>query len=553
MLTSLRVRDLATIESIDLEFADGLTVLTGETGTGKSILLDALGLVTGRRADAALVRPGAKNATVSATFSVGSGHAACQLLESHGLDALDDVVVRRLVRADGRSQAFVNDMPVSVGLLSNFGELLVEMLGQDDQRGLFRTANHRTLLDLFGNHGDACRAVRESYAFWQASCATLTDLEQQTLSAAERREAVDQDLSSIVALSPAGDEDLVLAARRSRLVNARKIADAIATATEASDRSATMVQGALRALESVQDVAGDVLNEQIAALERALIEITGAESDLVRAGNDLDSDPETLEEIEDRLFALRALARRFQVDVAELPAIQAELEKELAGLTGLDGSLARAAEEEKQARQEFERNCVALTRLRKKSARDLDLAVQAELEPLRMSHAHFQTCLENLPDESRTGNGAETVAFRVVTSHGAEPGPLHRIASGGELSRFMLAIRVAGRRNDGAPTIVFDEIDAGIGGAVSDAVGERLWRLGRAAQVMVVTHAPQIAARADNHIAVRKLTDDTAFRTVADPLNQSGRREELARMLAGAEVTEAARTAADSLLKATGE
>jgi len=552
MLLSLGIRDLAVIERIDLEFGAGLTVLTGETGAGKSILLDALGLATGKRAESGLVRPGAERATVSAVFAVPDTKTFRDLLDEHGLEAADELLVRRQVHADGRSRAFVNDEPVGVTLLATLGEHLVEVHGQHDQRGLMRPETHLQLLDAFGDHGKlraktastfaACREARKALAAMMADEAELR----------ERQEVLARDVEELDRLDPRAGEDEELAALRSRLANAQKIAEALTAANKALDDDDGVDARLRRAageLARIRDVAAGSLDETIAALDRAILEAAEVQEGIAGNARDLDADAGRLEEVEERLFALRGVARRHQTTVDDLPRLHEAFAQQLADLGDHDGAIARLQQAVDEAEAAFAKACAALTKSRRKAAGALDKAVAAELEPLRMGKAVFETALMPLADEDRGTDGAERVQFQVVTNPGAPPGPLNKIASGGELSRFMLALKVAAQKGGTARTLVFDEIDAGIGGAVADAVGERLQGLGQHAQVMVVTHAPQVAARANRHVRLVKSGDDTSVATSAAELGDDERREELARMLAGAEITDAARAAAESLLK----
>ena len=552
MLVSLGIRDLAVIERIDLDFRGGLTVLTGETGAGKSILLDALGLAIGRRAAAALVRPGCGRASVSATFSVSADAAARALLDERGIDADGEVVIRRSLGADGRGRAFVNDAPVGVAFLADLGELLVEVHGQHDQRGLLKPETHRAILDAFGGHDAELRDTAACYRDWREARRALERVTADEETSRERREELARDAGELETLAPEAGEDEALAAMRSRLSNAQKIAEALTAAMAALEEgngAEARLRRASGELDRVREVAAGAVDEPLAALDRALLEMNEAADGMARAGRELAADPDALERLEERLFALRAVARRHRVAVDGLPDVRRRLVAELAALDDGKSALERLGKAEAAAAEAFETACARLSRSRSEAARDLDRAVSAELEPLRMATARFSTSLRPLAPHERRAEGAERAVFQVVTTPGAPPGPLSRIASGGELSRFMLAIKVAAQPGDRSRTLIFDEIDAGVGGAVSDAVGKRLHRLARGGQVLVVTHAPQVAARADRHIRLAKDGDGASVAATATPLDAAGRREELARMLAGARITEAARAAADSLLR----
>ncbi|MBN35081.1 MAG: DNA repair protein RecN [Rhodospirillaceae bacterium] len=552
MLVSLSIRNLAVIEHVDLEFGVGLTVLTGETGAGKSILLDALGLATGQRSDVSLVRPGADRAGVAATFEVAPDHPASLLLIDRGVACEGEIIVRRQVGSDGRSKAFINDEPVGVALLGDVGELLVEVHGQHDQRGLLRPEMHRQLLDAFGGHGKAVSAVRQAHTGWAQAREALERMMADEHSLAERRETLARDVEELEKLAPQPGEDDEVSALRSRLANAQKIAEALNTAAEeleGDDGVDAALRRAAGELERIRDVAGGGVDDVLASLDRALVEAVEAVSGIVETGRALEGESGRLEEVEERFFALRDAARRHRVPVDELPVLLDRFSEDLVALNDHEGSLERLEQAEREAADAFGQACTALSKARAKAAAKLDKAVAGELQPLKMVSARFSTSLQPLEAEDRGPNGAEQVVFQVVTNPGAPPGPLSKIASGGELSRFMLALKVAAQKGTVERTLIFDEIDAGIGGAVSDAVGERLRGLGRDGQVLVVTHAPQVAARAERHVRLVKSGDAKAVATSATQLSDDERVEELARMLAGAEVTDAARAAAQSLLK----
>lgn len=568
MLASLSIRNLAVIERVDLDFGPGLTVLTGETGAGKSILLDALGLALGRRADAALVRPGCEDASVAAAFQLPPHSPALALLRRRGIEAGEEVVLRRRLRADGRSKAFVDGVPVAAALLAELGESLVEAVGQHDQRGLLKAEVQRDLLDRFGGCDGLRRQLASRHGAWRRCRQRLEQAAAGEAEREERRRDLEREIADLERLAPRPGEDEELATLRRRLGMAEKIAEALGAASQALEE-AEVEEGLRRAagaLNRARAAAAGALDEAAGALDRALLEVAEAADAIQRAGRDLDADRGRLEEVEERLFALRAAARRHAVAADRLPEVAEAMARELADLESGEESLRRLREAEAEAGAAFDEACRALSARRAAAAGRLNEAVARELAPLRMAGAAFEAGLESLAPEERNAWGAERVCFRVVTVPGAPPGPLNRIASGGELSRFMLALKVAAHLHGspapaagGAPavaasvptsvaTVVFDEIDAGVGGAVADAVGERLQRLGRGAQVLAVTHAPQVAARADRHVLLIRRSDGATVAAGARELDDRDRREELARMLAGADVTDAARAAAMSLL-----
>jgi DNA repair protein RecN (Recombination protein N) len=565
MLTALSIRDVVLIERLDLSFGSGLTVLTGETGAGKSILLDSLGLALGARADAGLVRAGAEQAAVTACFSPPAGHPVAALLAEQGLEAEDEIVLRRVLGRDGRSRAFLNDQPVGVALLRRAGALLVEVQGQHEQMGLADPASHATLLDAFGVAPALRQAVTAGWREWRAALAAL-GAARERIEAAERdeewlRHAVDE----LARLAPSEDEEDQLAAERQRLQQGERRAEAIAAAlaelapaSGGRDRRGPGPAAALRAAGRTlqrlvvpgQPETDNPAAAATAALERAEEALAEAETLLTRLAAEADADPRLLERAEERLFALRAAARKHAVTVGELPGLLDTLATRLAALeTGAAEvvALERAAA---SARRAYVEAAVALTASRRAAALRLDRAVAKELPPLRLDKARFHAEVTGLAEPDWGTLGADQVRFLIATNPGQEPGPLARIASGGELSRLMLALKVVLHSGSVVPTLVFDEVDSGVGGATAAAVGERLSRVAGQVQVLVVTHSPQVAARGAAHLRVAKATARGRTATSVDALDGAARREEIARMLAGETVTAAARAAADDLLGA---
>ena len=551
MLKSLAIRDIVLIERLELEFAAGLSVLTGETGAGKSIILDALGLALGGRGDRGLVRAGAEQGSVVAEFDPPVGSDLRDLLEANAIPFNGELILRRLVSADGRSRAFVNDTPVSGGLLRQVGDMLVEVHGQFDQRGLLNPQEHRLLLDAFGGLAAPVAAVRSAHAAWRAATAQVGELCERLALARREEDYLRHRERELADLAPAVGEEEDLARRRQALMGREKMAGALGEALAAlsGDGGAIARLGsAERRLERSSDVAPDTLEPVIAALGRALIEAGEAVAALEAALRSLESDGGTVEQVEERLFALRDAARKHRVPVDALPALLAETH---ALLDGIDAGASGLDEAERMAQAAGDAYRVvarAVSAARATAAGRLAKAVAAELPPLRLDRARMRVQLEPLPEADWGPEGAERVAFEVCTNPGQPFGPLAKIASGGELSRFMLGLKVVLARVGDAATLIFDEVDAGIGGATADAVGERLARLGRERQVLVVTHAPQVAARADHHYSVGKRVTSGRTRVEVHELGQGERRDEVARMLAGAEVTDAARAAAASLM-----
>ena len=553
MLVNLSVRDLVLIERLDLTIEGGLCALTGETGAGKSILLDALGLVLGARGDSALVRRQANQAVISAGFEPPDDHPVWRLLEERGLADDGRLVLRRVLGADGRGRAFINDQPVGVALLREIGEALVEIQGQAGQRGLLNTSTHGALLDDFGALGGQAEGVAEAFREWRAAAVTLADAEAALDEARRDEDYLRHVLAELDDLAPMPGEEADLDAQRNILMQGEKLAEALAAAraelTEGrgiDDRIGT----AQRLVMRTADRAPGALDGVIEALDKAMIESAEAMIVLDAAARDLAPDPERLEATEERLFALRAAARKHHTNPESLTALQGEFAAKLAAIEDGGGAVRALGKDADKARGRFVKKARALSRKRRHAAHALDAQVMAELPHLKLKQVVFVTRIEALAEDAWAADGAERVRFEVATNPGDQPGPIERIASGGELSRLMLALKVVLTRAGSAPTLVFDEVDSGIGGAAAAAVGDRLARLGQSFQVLVVTHSPQVAARADHHFRVVKEGNDSQLVTRVEVLADDARREEVARMLAGAEVTDAARAAADSLIDA---
>jgi DNA repair protein RecN (Recombination protein N) len=555
MLSTLSIRDIVLIDRLDLEFQPGLSALTGESGAGKSILLDALGLALGSRAEARLVRHGAAQGSVSAAFVLPANDPLGKLLADQGI-ALDEdgVVLRRVVGADGRSRAFINGQPVAAGLMRQLGDALVEIHGQFDNQRLLSPATHRALLDAFAGLGEAVATCRDAWAAVLAADAACAQAEAEMAAARRDEDFLRHAAEELDRLAPRPDEEAVLAETRARLMSGEKIVQAIAAAVqalvgeEAVPGAEVAVNGALRSLERIAGLAGGRLDGAIEALVRARAEVIEAQALLDRALADMDLDSGRLEEAEERLFALRSAARKHGCAVADLAARRDAFAERLAGLDDGAARLDRLRGEAQAAHARYGAAADQLGAARRAAATRLDGQVAAELAPLNLGRAVFRTTVRELEAADWGAHGKDQVVFEVATNPGSPTGPLSRIASGGELARFMLALKVVLAQADPVSTLIFDEVDAGIGGAVADAVGERLARLGREVQVLVLTHSPQVAARAGHHWRVRKAEDGEEARTSIDVLGEAERREELARMLAGARITDEARAAADSLL-----
>ncbi len=559
MLVSLSIRDFVLIEKLDLGFAragqGGLGALTGETGAGKSILIDALGLALGARGESSAVRRGTAQASVAASFDLPKAHPAHAILAEQGLSDDDVLTLRRTVGADGRGRAFVNDQPASVALLRRLGDTLVEIQGQMEQHGLLDIATHRGSLDAFAGLDKQADAVRAAWRAWRAAEQARADAEAAAEAARRDEDFLRHAVKELEALAPRPDDEETLASERQLLRAGSALGEAVTQALAELEQGRGTIASlgtAHRLIERNVDKAAGHLDAPLAALDRALSEATEAQAQLEAARDALEFDPARLEKIEERLFGLRALARKHNVTVPELAALAEKMASQLAALDSGEASLKKLAAAAKAARAGYVTAAEAQAAARRKGAARLDKAVAAELGPLKLEKAKFVTDLAPLPEAEWSEAGTDRVQFTVATNPGTPPAPIARIASGGELSRFLLALKVCLAKVGDAATIVFDEVDSGIGGATAAAVGERLKRLARDVQVLVVTHSPQVAAVADRHWLIQKTTTRNSASTDVLALDAKGRREEIARMLSGAEVTAEARAAADKLLAPAG-
>jgi DNA repair protein RecN (Recombination protein N) len=557
MLTALSIRDIVLIDRLDLTLDGGLTVFTGETGAGKSILLDSLGLVLGARGDGGLVRKGAEKAVVTAAFDLPPDHAAIALLRENDIDSQGELVIRRVQSLDGRSRATINDVPVSVNLLRQLGGLLAEIHGQHADRALVDVSNHRRLLDAFAGLDGQVSTVQAAWSTWQRLERDLREHEARLAKAQAEREYLEHAADELGKLAPGVGEEDELADARAMMMNAEQFADALEEADQALSGDGSRLaalNAALRRLERRQAEAGGRLDAAIAALDRVVTEIGEAEMAIAAAKRDFEYDPRELERIEERLFALRAAARKYKVPVDGLADLRQKFEDELTTLQAGESRQSSLEQEAKAARDAYFEAARTLSAARKVAAAELDAAVMAELAPLKLEKARFLTAVQD-DEEAAAGSGLDRVEFLVAANPGADPAPLMKVASGGELARFMLALKVVLAAKASAPTLIFDEIDTGVGGAVADAIGQRLARLAEGLQVLAVTHSPQVAARAHWHMRVAKserITDaEMRMVTQIDALDEGHRREEIARMLSGATVTDEARAQADRLLAGT--
>ncbi|MBV9289227.1 MAG: DNA repair protein RecN [Hyphomicrobiales bacterium] len=554
MLARLSIRDVVLIEQLDLEFSPGLTILTGETGAGKSILLDALALALGARGDGGLVRHGQPQGQVTAVFELPPGHAVHARLEGHDIEIGDELILRRVQLADGRTRAYANDQSVSAQALRALAAGLVEIHGQHDERALTDSGTHRALVDAYGGLDPLAAATREAF-FRLREVERALEAERARVAAAEAeadfaRHAHDE----LMRLSVQPGEEDALAARRQAMMQGEKVAADIREARGHLAGEASVLPVLLsvsRRLQRRMPQAPSLIEPGVRALDAAIEALDAAARAVEDALEASAFDPDELERCEERLFALRAMSRKYGVGVADLPRAAQKYADHLAALDAGRSEVERLEAERARAEEAYATAARRLSAARLRSARELERAVVCELSPLRLERAEF--AVELARDEGLvSANGYDRAEFLVRTNPGAKPGPLMKVASGGELARFLLAIKVRLAERGTAPTLVFDEIDTGVGGAVADAMGQRLARLAERAQVLAVTHAPQVAARAQNHYRIVKSPVGGGERvaTGVARLSASERREEIARMLAGAEITAEARAAAERLMKA---
>jgi DNA repair protein RecN (Recombination protein N) len=548
MLRGLDIRDMLIIDHLSLEFSSGLNVLTGETGAGKSILLDSLGFVLGWRGRADLVRSGQDQGEVSAWFDLSPSHPARSVLQDAGIPVENELILRRVNSRDGRKTAWINDRRVSGEVLRAVSEHLVELHGQHDDRGLLDSKGHLDLLDSFGGHDEMLSNVSAAYSALRVAVKDLIKAEsaQDELRAEEEflRHAVDE----LQKLAPAAGEEAEMDSRRRLMQGAEKIRANISHAAQALGRDGAegMMNDAMRWLDGAADAADGRLEEPLAALSRAMVELDDAAQGVEACLDALEFNPHDLELAEERLFAIRALARKHNVAPDELPSLAQELSAKLDLLDMGAGGLKELNAAVAAAQADFDEAANVLSRARKSAAQALDLAMVSELTPLKMERAVFTT---QIKDTDPSARGKDQVDFVVATNPGAPAGPLAKIASGGELSRFLLALKVCLSRDGAQNTMIFDEIDRGVGGATADAVGRRLSRLAQDAQVLVVTHSPQVAALGDRHFQVAKQQNADMTLSRVDLLSDAARVFEIARMISGDTITTEARAAARALIE----
>nr|WP_319383121.1 DNA repair protein RecN [uncultured Roseibium sp.] len=553
MLVTLSIRDIVLIDRLDLDFAAGMSVLTGETGAGKSILLDSLSLALGARGDADLVREGASQGQVTAVFDVNGRHPVRAFLRDNDVDDDGDVILRRIQTSDGRTRAFVNDQPVSAGLLRQAGGLLVEIHGQHDDRALVDPESHRALIDEFGGLSGDTEKVASAHGAFKSAEKAVIEHERRIEAARSEADYLRSSADELGILKPQPGEEEDLAARRTDMMQVEKIAGDLNEAFETLNGSASPIPelaSLLRRLERKSDQVPQLLAQPVRTLAEALDQLEETRSGLENALRETEFDPRELESVEERLFALRAASRKYSVPVDELEALCQRMTADLADLDAGEDKLSALVEAAEKARAAYDRTAASLSAKRAKAAKALEKAVEVELPDLKLERARFIVEMSSDPN-TRARTGIDQLEFHVQTNPGTRPGPMMKVASGGELSRFLLALKVSLADKGSAPTLVFDEIDTGVGGAVAEAIGVRLARLAGNVQVLTVTHAPQVAARADGHFLIAKeATQPDRVATRVKQIDADHRSEEIARMLAGSVITEEARAAARRLLTA---
>ncbi|MEM8651760.1 MAG: DNA repair protein RecN [Pseudomonadota bacterium] len=553
MLAQLSIRDIVLIEQLDIVFNEGLSVLTGETGAGKSILLDSLALALGGRGDGSLVRSGAKEGSVNAVFEPEAGHPLFDVLSENGISAEDGLILRRVQKSDGKTRAFINDAPVSAGLLREIGSRLVEIHGQHDDRAMLDASTHRNLLDAHGGLEVIAKMTNEAWDAWQSAEQKLRTLQAEMEEAQREAEYLKSSSKELRLLAPEPNEEDELADRRQRMMKIEQVATDLAEANEDLSGNAspvTVISNLARRLERKRQQAPELVDETLSFLDTALDALYSAQNSLENAFRETEFDPHELERAEERLFALRAASRKYNVPVTSLPDLAVQMADDLAMLEEGEDRLLGLNAEVSRLKEEYFRLARELSGKRETASEVLSEAVMNELPALKLENARFMVQMET-SDDNAGPNGLDSLEFWVQTNPGSNPGAMRKVASGGELSRFMLALKVALADRGSAPTLVFDEIDSGVGGAVADAIGKRLARLAGDVQVLSVTHAPQVAARATEHYLIAKhLVEGEEERVTTEiaQISDDNRLEEIARMLSGATVTDEARAAAEKLM-----
>ncbi len=550
MLQNLSIRNIVLIEKLDISFANGFGVLTGETGAGKSILLGSLGFVLGRKPSAGLLRAGSEQGSVTATFSIQDENILA-ILKENAIPMEDELTLRRVIYKDNKSKAFINDEPISVNILANISQYLVEIHGQHEQRGLLDSSEHISILDKYGQYLTELQNVKESYVKYNALKKELSEIENLAKQDSSEVDYLTYILQELEKLNPQNGEEVILAEKRNRLMGAEKISSAINSASHAlsSTSIAANLLKAQSAIESIINIEPNLQNV-VEAIQRASIEVEEASFALDKISSSLDFGNENLDKIEERLFALRGAARKYRVTVDELPLYLSNIRQKLDNINNKENKIKEISMSCEKAKGEFTKCAKELTIKREKAAQQFQNKLMAELAPLKMENTKLKVQIEELHEESWNMQGIDKVIFLVSTNPGMPFSPLAKIASGGELSRFMLAMKVVLSNIKSVPTLIFDEVDTGIGGAVADSVGRRMKLLGNNGQVLAVTHHPQVAAHSSFHLFIMKEIANNNTLTKVRQLNTNEKQKEIARMLAGEKITEEALAAAGKLMEA---
>lgn len=554
MLTALSINNVVLIDKLDLEFKSGLSVLTGETGAGKSILLDSLGLVLGNRAEASMIRQGADKLSVSAVFELSAENKELAvLLDEYEIETSDELLIKRTLNRDGKGKIFINDQPVGARLLKEIGRYLVEIHGQFDNQGLLNPANHRDVLDAFGNYKTTAEEVKKCWQAYKQAEKARKEAEENIARAKSDEEDLRHWIGELEKLNTFAGEEEALSQKRLELMNAEKLLDSLNYAYASLNGNFDII-AAVRQAQAAMDKANQVVDGKyddiINMLEQTLINAEEAVNEIEAASRNISLNQNELDSVEERIFALRSVARKHQVNVDELPEVLEKFRQQLNAIELGEDGIRQLRQAEERAKLSYVEAANELSGKRKAAALILDSRVMAELTPLKMEKARFVTQVEKLEADGWSEHGIDSISFTVSTNPNSPQGPLNKIASGGELARFMLALKVNLAQSSSVSAMIFDEVDAGVGGATAKAVGERLARLAKDVQVLVVTHSPQVAASGNHHYKVEKTTSDNVTTTFVRELNGNERQEEIARMLAGETITDEARAAAKVLLTA---
>lgn len=551
MLKSLSIRNIVLIDSLDIDFSDGLVILSGETGAGKSMLLDSLNLLLGERSDSSLVRQGTDKLSVTGVFEVTKANKIYEIAKEYDLDIDGDIIIKRIITSDGKNKILFNDQIITLKLLKELAQNLVEIHGQYDNHGLLNPSTHCEILDNYGRYTKEQEAVASAFEAYKQALKNLEHKKALISKAKEDKENLRHWLDELQKASPQKGEEEKLRIRRNELMNAEKILDKLNTAYASLNGRDSVIDNISKAYNAISK-ANEIVNNKYADIEKNLENMIYTLNDVVEqievSSSDISLNQNEIDNIETRLFLLKDLAKKHQTEIDLLPQKMQEIKESLESLQNGEDDIKELEQKVKSLREEYIKASNTLTKCRKKAAQNLDKNVMQELSPLKMEKAVFQTTINEKPESLWSINGWDSVNFEISTNPNTPLGPLNKIASGGELSRLMLALKVHLAEKNSQETLIFDEIDAGIGGATAEAVGERLSRLAKQEQVFVVTHSPQVAAFGDENFKVTKYTKENVTTTTLKKLTAKEKLEEIARMLAGEKITQEARAAAQVLL-----